>query len=193
MTTPLPGRRSCKRRPNSSTMRNRKHLEKTLLALGGVRIIGPENDAHAALITARGRLFSQEVHMRCGQQECPHRNAAELWASDINKHQLVTGYALSGDTWTPHIWVVDGEKLYETTHRSDRYFGVDLPKTFALLFWIDNYYMVHLANGRPPDFRDKHHPLMSLWDSLSSLPRDEYYRLLVAYRSLCSPSPTVSR
>jgi hypothetical protein len=133
------------------------------------------NDHHAALIADKGQLFEQQVHMRPGVPNCCHINAAELWAAQVNKYKLVNGYALGGDEWVSHSWVVEGNNLYETTHKFDRYFGVALNPLMAFAFWTNNVHNRFFPDGdAPDDFWKKHLWILAMAMALDALPRETY-------------------
>jgi hypothetical protein len=155
--TTTTNKKSRKSQPRITPARIRKRLEAKLLALGGSEVFWQGNDPQAALIAERGQLFDQRVRMRRGQPNRCHENAAVLWASEIEKCQLVTGYALSGDTWWSHSWVVEGDNLYETTHPFRRYFGVVLDEMEALKFFV-----AHAPSSSPGEFATAYPQLMPL-------------------------------
>jgi hypothetical protein len=169
--------------PKTTPARVRKRLEAKLFPLGGSKVVCLGNDPHTALIAEQGELFSQQVQMRPGQPHDGHSNAAALWAGNIVEYQLVTGYALSGDHWYAHSWVIEGNTLYETTHQFDRYFGVVLPLIRAHKFWMENFYIPSFPNEPPPPtFWEKYPLLHSLcW----ILPTSPAKRSFVCCPSLC--------
>jgi hypothetical protein len=131
------------RRPRAIPARRpdwQPRLERKLLAIGGSAVVWPDSDTHAPLIAAGGRTFAGAVRMRPGEPHRCHANAADLWATGIDRYGLVTGYALSRGRWLSHSWVAEGDTLWETTHRFDRYFGVILPPLAAVAFWAQNAY-----------------------------------------------------
>jgi hypothetical protein len=158
----------------------RARLERTLLALGGSRIVWQGSDPQAALIAAKGQLFPQSVQMRAGTPNRCHTNAADLWATGTDRYQLVTGYALSGDRWVSHSWVVEGDTLVETTHRFDRYFGVALHPFLAVKFWFENVYDPVCRGGEPSDFWKGRLGVLTIVNEFHRLPRMEACRQLVA-------------
>jgi hypothetical protein len=156
----------------------RKRLEARLLSLGGSRVIWEAPDPEAALIADQGQPFSQRVRMRRGEPSRCHANAAELWAGAADRYQLVTGYALSGDRWVSHSWVIDGDTLYETTHRFDRYFGVVLPPLGALKFWMENVFVHDYPGGdAPPEYWESRPGVLALVREIVRRPRGESNRL----------------
>jgi hypothetical protein len=176
-----------KRKPKTMPVSLRTRLESKLLPLGGSRVIG-QVDPHAAVIAQRGHLFPQRVRMRRGEPHHCHFNAAELWASSMDKYQLVTGYALDGDKWLSHSWVVDGKNLYETTHRFDRYFGVELGSFLAFKFWVENVIdLYYLDRELPSSFWESHPGIAKYLDELAQLPKEEWFRRMRAEsQGLCA-------
>jgi hypothetical protein len=139
--TPAPektaGRKT--RRP-AATKRRQTGLERILLALGGGSVCPLVLDDHyAARLLERGGEFDLPVEVVPGVPDGRHENAAALWAEDVHGLALVVGYALDGGRWVQHTWVVGGGKLYETTARFDRYYGVPLDDGEAAWFWLLNY------------------------------------------------------
>ncbi len=114
-------------------------LERKLLALGGEAVNLPRVEPHAARLLAGGRVFDMPVKMKRGKPHCCHGNAAALWAENLGRVRLATGYALSHGRWFQHSWAVRDGLLYETTVGRDMYFGVLLADGEALKFWFDNY------------------------------------------------------
>jgi hypothetical protein len=100
--------------------------------------------------------------MRRGAPRRCHTNAAELWSRATDRYQLVTGYALYGDEWLSHSWVVDGKYLYETTHQFDRYFGAVLPLVAALEYWQEYLSQTFPDAQVPPGFWEEHRSVLDL-------------------------------
>jgi hypothetical protein len=165
--------RNTKPRPVPIPTEVRIRLERSLLTLGGAKIVWQDSDPHAALVAAKGQLFPQPVQLRHGMPNRCHTNAADLWAGAPDKYQLVTGYALSGDRWVSHSWVVEGETLVETTYRFDRYFGVTLHPFLALKFWFENVYEPVCRDGEPPDFWEGRFGVLELIAKMRQMPQEE--------------------
>ncbi len=113
--------------------------------------------------------------MRSGEPHQCHANAADLWAREPDRYQLVTGYALNGDRWLAHSWVVEDDTLHEPTHRFDRYFGVALVPFLALKFWFENVYDRECREGEPPDFREGRLGVLELVDKMRHVPQEEVF------------------
>jgi hypothetical protein len=150
------------RRPLTTPARLRKRLGGQLLSLGGSEVKWEPSNPHAALVAARGQECPQQVRMRRGAPRRCHANAVELWARAADRYQLVTGYALYGDEWLSHSWVVDGKTLYETTHRFDRYFGAVLRLAAALEFWMEYVSQTFPDAQAPPGFWEEHRSVLDL-------------------------------
>jgi len=129
-------------------------LDRKLLSLGGARVARyPVEDLTAAGLIAclrlaadllaRGKLFTLPVKQRKGRPNRCHSNAAGIWGTNIEKYELVTGYALKGDIWREHSWVVDKKWLYETTVVAEQYFGVVLDCEEAVKLWFREYLSEH--------------------------------------------------
>ena len=174
-------RKTKERRPTPIPARLRRRLERKLLSLGGSEVIWQACDPDAALISDRGQRFSQRVRMRRGEPHRCHANAAESWAGATDKYQVVTGYALGGDRWVSHSWVIDGNNLYETTHRFDRYFGVVLPRLRALKFWFENVLIRDYPGGDARrEFWESRPGVLARVREMGRLPGDEFVRRMEA-------------
>jgi hypothetical protein len=115
-------------------------------------------------------------------------NTAALWAEGTDKYQLVTGYALNGGHWVSHSWVVEGNTLYETTCRFERYFGAVLVPFLALQFWFENFFAYCCPDKQPPPgFWDKYPAIVALIKTISQIPQQELFRLITAYSQGRSP------
>ena len=60
-----------------------RDLASRLLALAGERVFVQEPDPEEKILLARGRLFSEPVRLRLGEEHACHRNAAELWGRAV--------------------------------------------------------------------------------------------------------------
>jgi hypothetical protein len=161
----------------------RRQLQRKLLSLGGSSVVGQGRDPHAQLIAARGELFPQRVRLRRGEPHRCHANAAELWATATDRRVLATGYALSGDRWVSHSWVVDGKALYETAFRFDGYFGAALPPLLAFKFWFENVYAEDYPDrDPPPGFWESRPGIVALVEAIGQLPREEFFRRMTAWQ-----------
>jgi hypothetical protein len=181
-THPNPARpKATKRQRDATPTAIRKRLEGKLLSLGGSCVLWQGDGARATFIAARGRPFTLPVRMRRGEPHRCHGNAADLWARGTEKCQLVTGYALAGDAWLSHSWVVGSDNLYETTRRFERYFGAPLEPLLASMFWVDNFFVDCLRRGGlPPGFWQERPGLCDVMGAAGLLPRDELERRMTA-------------
>ncbi len=114
-------------------------LDRRLLAVAGSQVIRLQPETRVADLLARGRAFDLPVVTKRGEPHECHMNAAAMWAKDIAKNTLVSGYGCVGGAWLAHSWVVGGGRLHETTVRFERYFGYPLAELEALAFWLTNY------------------------------------------------------
>jgi hypothetical protein len=64
-----------------------------------------------------------------------HTNSAALWHGNVDRFTLVTGFALLGDVWYAHSWLLERSFLVETTSPRSLYFGVILEGRDAVDFW----------------------------------------------------------
>ena len=120
-----------------------------------------------------GNCFRSGLRMCRGEPHQCHANAAEIWSGDIDKYQLVTGYALCEHLWLSHSWIVQGKTLYETTTRFDRYFGVVLEPLVACMFWIGNCYIPFFPNNdAPSDFMKRHKGVLALTQRMREMPAE---------------------
>jgi hypothetical protein len=149
-------------------------------------VLWRSHDPQAAVIAAQGRPFTLPVRMRRGEPNCCHGNAADLWARDPEKYQLVTGYALSDDgLWRSHSWVVDDRHLYETTCRCERYFGAALGPLLAWKFWFENFCLDRFRDGGlPPSYLEDRPGLRDVMRAATALPPDELFRRLLTAQLL---------
>jgi hypothetical protein len=148
--TPAPEKAAGRKTRRAATRRPHSDLERMLLSLGGESVVHSVHDADAAAaILAGGREFDLPVEVTHGQPRRSHSNASALWADDVRGLALVTGYALSGGRWEQHTWAVGRGKLYETTARFERYFGMPMGGVEAANFWYWNY-----LRHRYPDVMD---------------------------------------
>jgi hypothetical protein len=115
-------------------------LNRRLLALGGTNVVHRQDDQpFAQELLARGRPFLLPVKRRAGAGGQSDSSAAAVWARNINKHHLITGFALVTGTWLPRSWVTDTKLLYDTETPAEKYFGVELDQQQALQFWLTAY------------------------------------------------------
>ncbi len=157
----------------------RKSLRARLLGLGGAKVLW-QRAPHAALVAALGQPFPQRVTMRPGGPRRRHASAAELWAEAPDRYRLVTGYALSVGRWVPHSWVVEGEDLYETAGRFDRYFGVALPPWHAFQLWFENVFEHYPGGKPPPGFWESHPGVVAVFGQLVRMSAAERLRTRAA-------------
>jgi hypothetical protein len=116
-----------------------KSLEKKLLQIGGERVVWRDFDPYLPLLVTSGALLTGRVRKRRGQPSECHANTAEIWASDVDRYQICTGYGLSTDgLWRQHSWLRDAKGLIETTESRTHYYGVVLSPQIAARFWLVN-------------------------------------------------------
>jgi hypothetical protein len=101
-------------------------LKATLLNHGGTEISVHDGDS-ARRIAQYGTLVApQRVEAYPGETGECHKNALDLVE---RRADLVvwTGFALMGDVWVRHSWLMAGDgTLIETTVQGSRYFGMAL-------------------------------------------------------------------
>ena len=135
----------------------RDQLEQKLLSLGGKRVIWRAVEPDLPELLERGQLFAEPVKLRRGRQGGCHENAAKLWAKDVHRTRLLTGYGLSDDgLWRQHSWVVQKGVLLETTRKRTLYFGIALDPEPALKFWFENYANVYYWNEQDYEWIGKY-------------------------------------
>jgi hypothetical protein len=119
---------------------NQRTLGEKLLQIGGERVVWRECEPHLDDLAAHGELMTGRVRKRRGQPNECHTNAAEIWASDVDRYQICTGYGLSTDgRWRQHSWLRDAKGLIETTVSRTHYFGIVLTPQSAAHFWLVNF------------------------------------------------------
>jgi hypothetical protein len=115
-------------------------LENKLLSLGGTEVGRRSPATPVSRLARTGKLFTQPVRLRRGVRQQCHRNAAEVWAQDVERYKLCKGYALGDDgRWIAHSWLLDGDDLIETTYRMEKYFGIVLSPEEACRSWYSNF------------------------------------------------------
>lgn len=118
-----------------------KVLLRTLLALGGEKVVIPfdDQDVSGMFVANAEALEPKGVVMKKGRVSDCHANSARLWAEDRKARKLLTGYALSPDgLWRRHSWVLDKKGvLLESTEKRTLYFGITLPPPMARAFHRD--------------------------------------------------------
>jgi hypothetical protein len=113
-----------------------KTIDEVLLAHGGDRVLH-QDDEYDALLVAHGRLLKpRRVTLKRGQEHHCHRNTSGLYLLRYPDCRIVTGYALLGGAWIRHSWLLDGDKVIETTHKFPLYFGATLDDRQAAKFVI---------------------------------------------------------
>ena len=157
----------------------RRRLKGILSPLGGDIITWRGNDPHAAFIANHGQVFSHPVKMRRGRPNYCHANAADLWAKEPEKYQLVSGYALSQGHWLAHSWVVDEKCLYETTVGRERYFGAVLPSLLGFRFWMEE--VLHHRLSEANKLLADRPGMVHLLQLMASMTKDESVPLMTAY------------
>lgn len=113
-------------------------LQAKLLLIGG-KLVSERSDPHWAEVLMHGKTFEQPVCKVGGDPNNCHENASRLWAEDVKKHVLVTGYALHCERWRPHSWVLRGGEICDSCEvESDHYFGWAMDPLRAIQFWTTN-------------------------------------------------------
>lgn len=102
-----------------------KELNQLLLSYGGCTT-NVQFDNETLPILERGKLFTNIVKHHIGTPGQCHRNATDLWDNNSERLLLCTGYALNGDKWYCHSWLIDTKdnKLIETNPVTyEKYYG----------------------------------------------------------------------
>src|SRR5208283_4534753 len=117
------------------TKRLRSQLQKKLLEFGGERVVWLQNEPYLGQLVEKGTLFREPVRRKRGRRNDCHLNAAKHWGKDVQHTAIVSGYGLDEGLWLQHSWVLTRGKIYETTTRREKYFGIVLDPIQALTFW----------------------------------------------------------
>jgi hypothetical protein len=76
-----------------------------------------------------------------------HANAAALWAKDVTKFTIATGYGLRRDCWIPWSRVTDGKAIFDTTTGLRLYFGIELTPTQTAGFWLRHFLLTEFLQA----------------------------------------------
>jgi hypothetical protein len=112
-----------------------KKLARKMLTIGGTEI-SQQVSRHIARITEKGKPWpiTGRIFVEGRPGEC-HENVARYWLNN-QQTDIVTGYALVSDQWILHSWLWHEERVIETTHAFDAYFGVRCSKNESRLFCL---------------------------------------------------------
>jgi hypothetical protein len=127
--------------PNNDKIldRNRAALERRFREMINGLVLLPDPEPHLEELLTRGREFAVDrLRMRRGERHRCHANATRFWYESGGSIAIATGYAYDGGLWFQHSWGLDGDRVIETTHRSVRYFGVELTTGESLSFLFAN-------------------------------------------------------
>jgi hypothetical protein len=116
-------------------------LEDHLLEIAGEWVVGPHLNVRVLALCMQGAVFDLPAVSQPGRRRECHSNSARLWGRNPDRYKLAAGYALWGDTWVAHSWVVDGNCIVETTASREKYFGAILEDAVALDRWITTFLM----------------------------------------------------
>lgn len=107
-------------------------LEKKLLSYDGntahVIQLGGENICKKILTNGIYVKNPEAITMNNQNYGLCHNNAINIWANNIDKYRLCTGYALDGKVWYRHSWCIDenGTIIECTPQVREAYYGVPL-------------------------------------------------------------------
>jgi len=108
---------------------------------GSVLLLPAADDEEIDLLLNRGKLFShKKIRIFPGSRWRCHENAACLWI--MEQASIATGFAYqnSGEGgWFWHPWGIDStDKIIETTHKFQDYWGVELNRAESQKFALDH-------------------------------------------------------
>ena len=114
-------------------------LTQRLLAIEVAQIILADPEPHMDYLLERGREFSTKgLHRQKLEPRRCHGNTARLWYESGGRIRIATGYAYSSGLWVQHSWGAESGHVVETTHRFEKYFGIELSARDALKFLLCN-------------------------------------------------------
>lgn len=108
-----------------SRTQDTKTLQKILLDIGGKETIIYKDEPDFYNLFTRGVLIDRPSDKIIAGEMCQcHKNSAFLWEKNKKKYKLMTGYALSSTgIWHQHSWILENDKIIETTIKREKYFG----------------------------------------------------------------------
>jgi hypothetical protein len=106
-------------------------------------------EPHLDALVERGQLFDQPIKRLRGKPGRCHQDTAQLWAGDITRTKIVTGYAESDGKWLQHSWGLRNGRIYEPNQKRDRYFGVVLNPSESCMFFVANYLLSSSVDAPP--------------------------------------------
>lgn len=107
-------------------------LEQKLLSLGGsvAHVVPYGMDNICEKLLNDGIYFSNPTVVTMDNQGAGlcHNNSINVWADNIDKLKICTGYAMDNDVWYRHTWCIDEKGvIYECTpYKRGAYYGVPL-------------------------------------------------------------------
>jgi hypothetical protein len=105
-------------------------IDDVLLPLGGKMVIHYDTGDDTLIVERGSRYQPKRVVLRPGSPNQCHRNSCAFYLFKYPMYEIVTGYALSGDIWRRHSWLMprfrQRDTILETTVKADAYFGVRL-------------------------------------------------------------------
>jgi hypothetical protein len=117
-----------------------KRLEKILLSISGHTFCSPgiEEDLEK-LVSSGSSVNKKGIYVIQGRVSACHENSANCWDANRERSSIMTGYVLDDGVWRQHSWVLDNKnKIVETTHVREAYFGIKLTAEEADKFFYDN-------------------------------------------------------
>ena len=127
---------------NENTEILKEQLKSKLLSLGGKCVIlGLDTQEEQIRMLNDGRIYNENVIFTSGMPSQCHRNVSDKYKKSA-KHgfKIISGYALSKETWIQHSWGFNINGIIETTKiKFDLYYGYELTPEESEEFCFSNY------------------------------------------------------
>lgn len=118
-----------------------KTLQKKLLSVSGIIAKVQKDDPDIDNLLTDGILLDKPNDILLSGEMCQcHKNSAYLWMNNKSKYKIMTGYALSeSGIWHQHSWLMNKDKIVETTVNRSKYFGYILSPLESEIF-VSQYF-----------------------------------------------------
>ncbi len=114
-------------------------LVSRLLEVEDTQVLLYTPEPFATMLNARGQVFSKALRVDPGHMLAGHEDAVRLWAHNMGRYELATGYAFSSaiQMWLRHNFVVEGGRVVQASPRHQHHFGVVLEPEEAYRFSLE--------------------------------------------------------